>query len=242
MPEDEPEKLFAYVTLRGEVKFAEKQPDGQILLPDTGKPPADARQFYSSVLEKDKEGRLFLPGFRDDPKNAHQFFVGVDEFRAKVHDALGTKDPPPRQFTPAMIELSKRLSDELEAKKQAKIDERYKPEWRDFEKRFCNSLEPQLEKLERLSPENRADTENKLRDLYRQHEKDTAELEDREPDFYDPKTQGKHYTLMEHLLYDSDVTIRKAQEAQKAKDLADEYKARESASAGRDGKDHDRER
>ena len=237
MPDKEQEKLFAYVTMRGEVRFADKNPDGQILLPDTGKPPAEARQFYASVLQQHRDGRLYIPGLRD-PQNAHQFFVGVDEFRAKVHEALGTKNPPPREFTPEMIALSKRMSDELEAKRQAKIDERYKPEWRDFEKRFRNSMAPQLDKLEGLSPQLRADTESKLRELYRQNEKDEMELEEKEPDFYDPKTQGKHYTRAEYLLYDADLAIRKSQETQKAKDLAEQYKASETSA----DRENDRER
>jgi len=37
-------------------------------------------------------------------------------------------------------------------------DERYKPEWQDFEKRFLHQMADSLEKLNGLSPEIRAKT------------------------------------------------------------------------------------
>ena len=237
MPDEKPEKLLTYVTVLGEIQFADNNRGGHMLLPDTGKSPEEAKQFYRSLAYEDKDGRLFIPELRD-VKNAHEFFVGVDGFRAKVHEVLGTKNPPPRDYTPKMIALSKRLSDEMEARRQAEFEERYKPEWRDFEKRFRSNMEPSLEKLEGLSPKIRAQAENKMRERYRQHEKDDFELEKAEPDFYDPKTQGKYYSLSEYLHHDTDTIAKEAHATQKAKDLADQTKT----SGGGANRENDRER
>ena len=106
MAQEKPEKLFTYVTLLGEIGFADNNRDGRALLPDTGKPPAEAMQFYRSLAHVEKDGRLVIPELRD-AKDPHEFYVGVDAFRAKVHQALGTKNPPPRQYTPGMIAASK---------------------------------------------------------------------------------------------------------------------------------------
>jgi len=120
-------------------------------------------------------------------------------------------------------------------------DERYKPEWQDFEKRFLHQMADSLEKLNGLPPEIRAKTEDKIRERYRQHEKATAELGEKEPDFYNPSTQGKYTSLVEFLHHDADMMAQKAHESQKAKDLAAEYKDRaENANHGHAGKDHER--
>jgi hypothetical protein len=117
-------------------------------------------------------------------------------------------------------------------------DDRFKPEWQDFEKRFQHQLEDSLEKLNGLPPEIRTKTEDKIRDRFRQHEKDRAELEDKEPDFYNPSTQGKHMSLVEFLHHDCDMMAKKAQETEKAKGLAAQLKERTT----KPGPDRDRER
>jgi hypothetical protein len=237
MTEKKQERLFTQVTSRGEILFSDNNRDGQNLLPDIAKPAEETKQFYRSMAEADKEGRLFVPELRD-ARNAHDYYLGLDQLRAKVHEKIGTVNPPPRQFTPGMIALAKRLSAELEAKREAAFNERFKPEWRDFEKRFRNQMENTLEKLNGLPPEIRAQTEDKIRERFRQDERETAELEKNEPDFYNPSTQGKHMSLVEFLHFDADQIAKKALETHRAKDLADQYKAREASA----GNDHDRER
>jgi hypothetical protein len=236
MTEKTQEKLFTQVTLRGEILFSDNNRDGRSLLPDIGKPAEETKQFYRSMAEADKDGRLFVPELRD-AKNVHDYYLGLDELRAKVHEKIGSVNPP-RQFTPGMIALSKRLSAEMETKREAAIDERFKPEWRDFEKRFRDAMDHALDRLEGLPPDVRARTEDQIRERYRRWEKEDYELEKREPDFYDPKTQGKHMSLSEFLHFDGDQIAKKAHETQKAKDLADQFKAREASVA----LDRDRER
>jgi mannose/cellobiose epimerase-like protein (N-acyl-D-glucosamine 2-epimerase family) len=114
-------------------------------------------------------------------------------------------------------------------------DDRYKPEWQDFEKRFRDQMRDTLEKLEGLPPAVRAKTEDQIRERYRRHEKETAELEEKEPDFHNPSTQGKHMSLVEFLHFDAGQIAKQAQE-QRAKDIADQFKARDQ------GGSRDRER
>jgi len=128
-------------------------------------------------------------------------------------------------------------------------DERFKPEWQDFEKRFHHQMEDYLEKMNGLPPDNRAKTEDKIRERLRQHEKATAELEKKEPDFYNPSTQGKHMSLVEFLHHDADMMAKKAHEAQQVRDDNKFDRARKTAATLRasqaqsqPGKDHDRER
>ncbi len=139
------------------------------------------------------------------------------------------------------VSLMQRLDfdlDQIAKKALDKHDERYKPEWRDFEDRFRDAMKPQLEKLDDLRDEARAEAWDKLRERYGRFEKEDHDLRDKEPDFYDPKTQGKHMSLVEFLHFDADQIAKKAVEAERAKDLAEQYKAREAAA----GLDRDRER
>ncbi len=117
-------------------------------------------------------------------------------------------------------------------------EDRFKPEWQDFETRFRDQLADSLEKLNGLPPEIRAQTEDKIRERYRQHEKDHDELDKKEPDFYNPSTQGKFMSLVEFLHFDADQIARKALETQRAKDLAEQYKARETGAS----RENDREK
>ena len=98
------------------------------------------------------------------------------------------------------------------------IDERYKPEWRDFDKRFREAMDHALVKLEGLPPDVGARTEDQIRERYRRYEKEEYELEKREPDFYDPKTQGKHMSLSEFVHFDADQIADRAVAKQHGKD------------------------
>jgi hypothetical protein len=117
-------------------------------------------------------------------------------------------------------------------------DDRFKPEWQDFEKRFQHQMNHSLEKLEGLPPETRAKIEDKIRDRFRQHEKAIAELEEKEPDFNNRSTQGKHMSLNEFLHFDADTIAKEAHATQKAKDLADDVKSRGHGAS----RENDRER
>lgn len=113
---------------------------------------------------------------------------------------------------------------------------RYKEGWRDPEKRFREYMDSYRDKMEGLSPEAHAETENKIRERYRRYERDAAALEEKEPDFYNGSTQGKHMSLMEFLLHDTNIQIKNAHEAQKSDNekLRDQIKAK-----SRQGRDRD---
>jgi hypothetical protein len=89
-------------------------------------------------------------------------------------------------------------------------EERFKPEWRDFEKRFQDQMWEYLQQIKGLPADERAKTENLLRDRFRREEKETAELEEKEPDFYNPSTQGKHMSLNEFLHFDAGQIVKNA--------------------------------
>ncbi len=89
-------------------------------------------------------------------------------------------------------------------------EERFKPEWRDFEKRFNDQMGGYLEQIKDLPADDRAKTEDLLRNRFRREEKETAELEEKEPDFYNLSTQGKHMSLNEFLHFDSGQIVKNA--------------------------------
>ena len=121
-------------------------------------------------------------------------------------------------------------------------DERFKPEWRDFEKRFQNQLREPLENLKGLPNEIRTETEDKVRERFRRYENEIVDLEKKEPNFSNPSTQSKHMSLNEFMHRDADIIVKKAHEAQKAKELASQYSnARDASQKGKD-QEHDRER
>jgi hypothetical protein len=103
-------------------------------------------------------------------------------------------------------------------------------------------MKPFLDELGGLSPKIRAAAENKLRGLQKQFDNDDNQLREKEPNFYNKSTQGKFYDLVEFMQQDAHVIVNKAKEAQKTKDLADQYKrARDHSQKGKD-REHDRER
>ena len=120
-------------------------------------------------------------------------------------------------------------------------DERYKPEWRDFEKRFRNQLQGFLEKLNELPPDVRTKTEDKLRERYRQEEKETLELSKKEPDFYNRSTQAKYMGIVDSLLSDADTIVDKALAAQKSLQQARKLRDDLNRSQSRPGPDKDRD-
>jgi hypothetical protein len=63
-------------------------------------------------------------------------------------------------------------------------------------------------------------------------------LEEKEPDFTNPSTQGKHMSLNEFLHFDADAIAKEAHATQKAKDLADDVNARGHGAS----RENDRER
>lgn len=89
-------------------------------------------------------------------------------------------------------------------------EERFKPEWRDFEKRFQDQMGGYVGQIKDLPADERAKIENLLRDRFRREEKETADLEANEPDFYNPSTQGKHMSLNEFLHFDAGQIVKTA--------------------------------
>ena len=102
------ELVFAYVTVNGDLGFDNNNRDGRMLLPDTGKPPAEAMAFYRSQAKLDeKTGTFHFPELRQ-AKHAGEFYAALDALRHNIHCALGTRPLPPRQYTPEMIALAKK--------------------------------------------------------------------------------------------------------------------------------------
>ena len=111
-------------------------------------------------------------------------------------------------------------------------------ELQDFEERLHRGNPGMLQKLNDLPDDVRGDTWIELRQRFRQYENAITEREGKRPDFDDPAIQLKHKDLVKSLHLDADQIARKALETQRAKDLADQLKAREAAA----GIDRDRER
>jgi hypothetical protein len=104
---------------------------------------------------------------------------------------------------------------------------------------FDYHMKEAAEKMEGISPDIRMIAEKKIAGRYRQFEKDSAQLH-ASPDFYDRETQGRYYSLVEYLQYETNDYIRQARAAHDA-NLQAQIKEKAKQRQGRE-KDDERER
>lgn len=155
------------------------------------------------------------------------------------HDELERKEPdfdnPSTQGkSMSLIEFVHFDADQIADRAVAAQHGKDKPE---FEQWWRDQARNELANIDRLPPEARTKTEDQIRAHFFKFENERAALAKNEPDFNNPSTQAKHTSLLQRLNRVVDWTAEQALKENRAKEIADQFKAREAAQ----GNDRERE-